>query len=318
MIGGSRLHLAPGAEPALLDLIAALDRAGYDFVAPTPATHARVVARPDKAVAGDLRDIFGWSLPFRPALLPLEMLGCLERAGLASPEGDLLKSGVRVSRIGSHLFLHSAYPTDDAESVFLGPDSCRFADFIRAEIPRIAGARRLVDIGAGAGVGGIMAAALLPGARITLVDVNPAALRLASVNARHAGVDVELVEGEGIEAVSGPIDLAIANPPFIMDESGRTYRDGGDMHGARLSLDWTLAAARRLEPGGRMLLYTGVAIVDGKDELRTALERELPALGCTLRYRELDPDIFGEELDRPSYRDVERIAAVGAVVEAAR
>jgi methylase of polypeptide subunit release factors len=318
MIGGLRLHLASGAEPALLDLLAALDRAGYDFVAPTPATHARIVARPGKAVANDLRDIFGWSLAFRPVLLPDDVLGCLERAGLVSRQGELLKSGVRVSRIGSHLFLHSAYPTDDAQSVFLGPDSYRFADFIRSEIPRIAGARRLVDIGAGAGVGGIMAAALLSGARITLVDINPAALRLASVNARHAGVNVELVEGEGIEAVSGPIDLAIANPPFIMDEGGRTYRDGGDLHGARLSLDWTLAAARRLEPGGRMLLYTGVAIVGGKDELRTALEKELPALGCSLRYRELDPDIFGEELDRPSYRDVERIAAVGAVVEAAR
>jgi len=51
------------------------------------------------------------------------------------------------------------------------------------------------------------------------------------------------------------------------------------------------------------------------DELRAALERELPALGCTLRYRELDPDLFGEELDKPAYADVERIAAVGAVVE---
>ena len=42
MIGGSRLHLVSGAEPALLDLLAALDRGGYDFVAPTPATHAIV------------------------------------------------------------------------------------------------------------------------------------------------------------------------------------------------------------------------------------------------------------------------------------
>ena len=312
------MHLASGAEPALLDLLAALDRAGYDFVAPTPATHARVVARPDKATARTLRDIFGWSLPFRPELLPADMVASLDEAGALSCDGELLKSRVRASRVGGHLFLHSAYPTDDAESVFLGPDSYRFVDFIRSEIPRMAGVRRLVDIGAGAGVSGIMAAALLPGARITLVDINQIALRLASVNARHAGVAVELVTGEGIEAVSGLVDLAIANPPFIMDEGGRTYRDGGDMHGARLSLDWTLAAARRLEPGGRILLYTGVAIVDGKDELRTALERELPALGCTLRYRELDPDIFGEELDRPSYRDVERIAAVGAVVEAAR
>jgi methylase of polypeptide subunit release factors len=310
------LHLAYGAEPALLDLLAALDRTGYDFVAPTPATHARVVAR--KTTAQGLRDIFGWSLPFLPDALPAAMLTCLDTAGALGRRGGLFKSLVRVSRIGGHLFLHSAYPTDDAESVFLGPDSYRFADFIRSEIPRVAGIRRLVDIGAGAGVGGIMAAPLLPGARITLGDVNPAALRLASVNARHAGADVEQVEGEGIDAVAGRFDLAIANPPFIMDEGGRTYRDGGDMHGARLSLDWTLATARRLEPGGRMLLYTGVAIVDGKDELRAALERELPALGCSLRYRELDPDIFGEELDRPPYRDVERIAAVGAVVEAAR
>ncbi len=90
------------------------------------------------------------------------------------------------------------------------------------------------------------------------------------------------------------------------------------MHGARVSLDWALEAAARLEPGGRMLLYTGVAIIDGRDTLRAALERELPALGCSLRYRELDPDIFGEELEKPAYARVERIAAVGAVIEAAR
>ena len=67
-----------------------------------------------------------------------------------------------------------------------------------------------------------------------------------------------------------------------------------------------------------MLLYTGVAIVDGRDALCEALERALPDLGCTLRYREIDPDIFGEELEKPPYADVERIAAVGAVVEKAR
>jgi hypothetical protein len=34
-----------------------------------------------------------------------------------------------------------------------------------------------------------------------------------------------------------------------------------------------------------------------------------------MRWRELDPDIFGEELGKPAYDDVERIAAIGAVVE---
>jgi hypothetical protein len=29
------------------------------------------------------------------------------------------------------------------------------------------------------------------------------------------------------------------------------------------------------------------------------------------RYQELDPDVFGEELEREVYRDVDRIAAVG-------
>jgi hypothetical protein len=51
------------------------------------------------------------------------------------------------------------------------------------------------------------------------------------------------------------------------------------MHGAGLSLDWTLAAARRIEPGGTILLYTGSAIVEGRDglkEARRALEEHLP------------------------------------------
>jgi hypothetical protein len=63
-----------------------------------------------------------------------------------------------------------------------------------------------------------------------------------------------------------------------------------------------------------MLLYTGSAIVAGRDGFRAALERSAAALGCTLRYAELDPDIFGELLEEPAYRDVERIAAVGAVL----
>jgi methylase of polypeptide subunit release factors len=128
---------------------------------------------------------------------------------------------------------------------------------------------------------------------------------------------VELVEGEGIDAITGAVDLVIANPPYMIDESDRTYRDGGKMHGAALSLDWSLASARRLEPGGRMLLYTGVAIVDGRDALRDRLERELPELGCSLRYREIDPDVFGEDLVKPAYAEVERIAVVGAVIERA-
>jgi hypothetical protein len=66
-----------------------------------------------------------------------------------------------------------------------------------------------------------------------------------------------------------------------------------------------------------VLLYTGSAIVEGRDGLRAALERALPPLGCTLGWREIDPDIFGEQLALPAYRSVERIAAIGAVISRA-
>lgn len=301
-------------EMAALRLLGVLDSLGYRFVTVTPETHKRVVARPAMARARDLRGVFGWSLAFDEALLPGDLFALLREAELIERRGEGWKSRVRASTVDGRLFLHSAFPTDAPDSVFLGPDSVRFAAFLRAELAGAGPVRRLIDIGAGAGVGGIVAAGLLPGASIELIDVNETALSLARVNAAFAGVVVSTVVSDGVKSVAPGFDLAIANPPFIIDEDGPAYRAGGGMHGAEISLDWALAAAAGLAPGGRLLLYTGSAIVDGRDGLREALESKLPALGCTLRYREIDPDIFGEELEKPAYRDVERIAAVGAVV----
>lgn len=301
-------------DEALFALLSFLEEADYRFVTTTPETHRRFVERSDMTFACDLRGALGWSLPFRADLLPAALLTKLANEGWIETADGILRSKIRVSSIGDRLFIHSAYPTDRDDAVFLGPDSYRFADLIRTELARLPGTKRLVDIGAGAGVGAILAAPLVPGARLTLTDINPLALRFARVNARHAGLTVETIEGSGIDAVTGALDLAIANPPFIIDEAHRAYRDGGAMRGAQRSLDWVLAAARRVEPGGSILLYTGSAIVEGRDGLRERLEGELASLGAELRYRELDPDIFGEELERPGYEEVERIAAIGAVI----
>lgn len=301
-------------DGGLIDLLGALGAADYGFVAVTPETHRRVLERDHGRLARDLRDVFGWCLPFEEDLLPESVGEALERSGMVSNEAGLLRSRVRVSSLDRTLFLHSAFPTDAADSVFFGPDSYRYVRFLGAELPRLGPVRRLVDIGAGSGVGAIAAAAILPGARAVATDINPLALRFARINGRDAGVALETVETSGLDGVEGPVDLVIANPPFVADPAGRLYRDGGDMHGARLSLDWTLAAARRVEPGGTVLLYTGSAIVDGSDGLREALEAQLPELGCSLGYSEIDPDIFGELLGEPGYEEVERVAAVGAVI----
>lgn len=303
------------ADDALLTLLRALDAQGYEFVTLTPETHRRYLALRGEARARSLRDIFGWSLPFQPGLLPTGLLELLRRGDALEEDRETgaLRSRYRVSRVGGHLFLHSAFPTDGRDLVFLGPDTYRFVRFIEGAIdPR---AIRLVDMGAGCGAGAICAAALLPTARLTLIDANPEALRLARINAGAAGVAVETIEGDTLDVVDGELDLVIANPPFIVDAAERTYRHGGAMHGAQLSLDWALAAAGRLSAEGRMLLYTGSAITDGHDALLGALAEKLPPLGCTLTYREIDPDIFGEQLEAAGYEGVERIAAVGAVIQ---
>jgi SAM-dependent methyltransferase len=305
------------SDSALLELLEGLAGAAYRFVAVTPETHRRVIERKDDRIAAGLRDVFGWSLPFEGGLLPAPLRDALERSGAIERRDGLWRSRVRVATVGDRLFLHSAYPTDQSDAVFFGPDSYRFVRFLRAELPGLPPVRRLVDIGAGSGVGAIMAAPLVPGARLTAADVNPLALRFARVNARHAGVELDTVEASGLDGVEGPVDLAIANPPFVADPAKRLYRDGGAMRGAGLSLDWALAAARRVEPGGTVLLYTGSAIVGGRDALGDALAEQLPAEGCTLRYAEIDPDIFGELLEQPGYEDAERIAAVGAVIRKA-
>lgn len=305
------------ADEALLALLRRLEADGYDFVTPTPATHQRVLDK-DPAPARDVRDVLGWSRPFAPDALPREVFDLLDAAGVLVAETELWRSTIRVSRVRGLLFLHSAYPTDQEDAVFLGPDSYRFADFVAAELGPRQDLGIVADIGGGAGVGALTAAVGRAPRRLVLTDVNPKALRLARLNARHAGVAMEAVEASGLTGAPSGCDLVLANPPYIADHAGRAYRDGGGMHGGRLSLDWAKAAVPQLAPGGRMLLYTGAAVVKGgRNPLAEALA-QLASPTVSVTCRELDPDVFGEELEAPAYRDVERIAAIGVVITKAR
>jgi release factor glutamine methyltransferase len=67
----------------------------------------------------------------------------------------------------------------------------------------------------------------------------------------------------------------------------------------------------RLPSGGAFLLYTGSAIVNGEDRLKGVLHETLREFDVT--HREIDPDVFSEELEREDYAEVERIAAIGCV-----
>ena len=307
-------------DTALVELLGKLKARGYRFITVTPKSHARVVGRVGREQAATMEDALGWSLDFATHVLPDDVRNCLRRADMIDRNGGVWHSRLRVSSLGDDLFLHSAYPTESADAVFFGPDSYRFADVIAAELalelPPLT--PRVVDIGAGAGVGGLTVARICPEAEITLCDINPAAVRLARVNLAAAGVPASVIESNGLDQVEGGFDLAVINPPYIVDPDGPAYRDGGGNHGAQVALELSAEAVDRLNPDGRLILYTGSPIIAGKDRLRATLAQLAADYGASLSYREIDPDVFGEELARPVYRDVDRIALVAAVITAPR
>jgi methylase of polypeptide subunit release factors len=292
-------------DRALFELGLRLRDAGYGFVTPTPETHRRVNARRENSEARTLQDVFGWSRPFRAGVLPADLEALLEAAAaLERVPGGLLKSGVRFSTAQGRLFAHSAYPTLAADAVFFGPDTYRFVALLRREVSC---ARRAVDVGCGSGAGGLCLADRVD--RVVLSDVSPRALRFAALNAAIAGVAAEVVESDVLAAVPGPVDLVVANPPYLVDDRRRTYRDGGGPRGVALSVRIAREALARLEPGGRLVLYTASPVVDGRHALEQALAPVLAGAEA-VAYDELDPDVFGEELEREAYADVDRIAVV--------
>lgn len=296
----------------LCDLLDALRAQNYHFITPTPATHARVLARNEARVARDVRDALGWSLPFAPETIGGALFDLLHGADLLEQRGTLWRSLARVSSLDDDLFLHSAFPTTRQDSVFFGPDSYRFARFLKQTLPEFRDAKLAVDLGAGSGVGAVVTARNTLAANVVMIDINPLATEFATANWLSARIGTPQVTcGDGLGSAPVEPDLIIANPPYIIDGAHRAYRDGGGAHGAEVSLAWARDAARRLKSGGAFVLYTGSAIVDGRDALKDALGDILE--GFDVRYQEIDPDVFGEELEREAYADVERIAVVGIV-----
>lgn len=304
------------ADQALLQLGRRLRADGYRFTCVTPATHARNNAREGAERARTLRDVFGWSRPFPPSLLSLDELEQLRTAQVLEEAGERLRAKVRWSNLDDLLLVHSAFPTEASDAVFFGPDSYRFAQVIHDHLQRSPSrVQHAVDIGCGTGIGALIIARAAPHAQVSALDINPLALRYTAINAALAGVgNVSVEPSDLLDGVSGTFDLIVANPPYMLDAGQRVYRHGGGALGALLSLRIVEQACQRLAPGGTLLLYTGVAIVEGRDALLDAIRLRLAGPQWSWLYREVDPDVFGEQLLEPGYQQVERIAAVALSV----
>lgn len=299
-------------DAALIELVETLRRDGYHFTTVTPLTNARVNQRPGNVWAKNLADVFGWSRPFHKDLLPVSIFELMRAADilLATDDGGF-RSKVRVSTHGTQIFVHSAYPTTDANAVFFGPDTVRFVQaIIRHLQSRNEPPQRVADVGCGAGPGGIVVSATAPSADVLMLDINSIALRYARLNAVINRVTAHASHSNILTGTRGNFDLIVSNPPYLIDPGKRSYRHGGGHLGEGLSLKILQESLPRLSRGGTLLLYTGSVVVLGRDGFAEACRDQLQATQYRWSYTEIDPDVFGEELEEPAYGAADRIAAV--------
>lgn len=304
---------------ALIALAQYLKTNQYQFVTPTPTSHARVLQRGSLPITPSLRDIFGWNIDFSLNTIEPVLADLMQQAGVLIASNHLVKSNVRFSSLGQHLFVHSKYPTTDADAVFFGPDSYRFARLLKQTIVNLPfkNYKTVVDIGCGSGIGGIMAVEYLDNLpkQIILTDINPKALAFASFNAQLANIQgVSLVKSDLYAKIKTPVDLIISNPPYLIDQKARAYRHGGGEYGSLLSTRIVEEGLPLLAANGAMILYTASAIVDGHNTFFNSLKTIMQNKAYQFEFEEIDPDVFGEELLLPEYQKADRIAVVSLVV----
>lgn len=141
-------------------------------------------------------------------------------------------------------------------------------DFVRGHFPEEDPI--IAEIGTGSGAIAISLALLLPKAEIYATDISTRALEIAKVNYERHGVQdrVHLLEGDVLTPLPEPVDIIIANLPYIgdaeLDELGDEIRmfeplealaGGGD--GLDKVRQLLVKVGEKLRPEGLILLEIG-------------------------------------------------------------
>jgi len=142
----------------------------------------------------------------------------------------------------------------------------------------------IADIGTGCGAIAISLALLLPQATIYATDISPRALEIATKNCdRHRVRErVHLLEGDLLDPLPEPVDIIIANPPYVKDADLsqlsaeiRMFEPLSALAGGEDGLDKVrqlLGEVKgKLRPGGLVL----VEIAAGQGEAAASWAREL-------------------------------------------
>jgi release factor glutamine methyltransferase len=123
----------------------------------------------------------------------------------------------------------------------------------------------IADIGTGCGAIAISLALALPQAKIYATDISAAALEVALANCQKHGVTgrVHLLQGDMLEPLPEPVDLIIANLPYVKKPELNSMRfeprlalDGGAEGTERIS-QLCRQVNSKLSAGGHLLLEMG-------------------------------------------------------------
>jgi release factor glutamine methyltransferase len=145
---------------------------------------------------------------------------------------------------------------------------------------------RIADVGTGSGAIAVALAVNKPNVEVWATDTNEEAVRLARSNAERLGVAgrVHVVQGNLLEPLSEPVDLVVANLPYLPESQhdaryddepeDAVYAPGDGLGPYRNLLD--ACSDGKLETGGSILIqYHGEPLSADcwqLEDLRTRLE----------------------------------------------
>ena len=78
---------------------------------------------------------------------------------------------------------------------------------------------RVLDLGCGYGVIGIVVKAMHPTIQVTGIDINPRAVELAKENAKRNHVEMKTYVGDGLTNIKQTFDTILTNPPIRAGKS---------------------------------------------------------------------------------------------------